>query len=65
MSYLFHAEFSSLQRLTKAHLPMEEAMLVYERGGLLEARTHWYAFRQVGMQANGNVVSDTGTAQLC
>lgn len=56
--YLFQAELTSLQGLTEAYLPKEEATLVYQRGGLLEALTHWNAFGQVGMQADGDVVPD-------
>lgn len=41
--YLFHAELTSLQGLTEAHLPMEKAALVYQRRLLLEALTHWNA----------------------
>lgn len=41
--YLFHADLTSLQGLTEAHLPMEEAILVYQSGGLLEALTYWDA----------------------
>ena len=54
--YLFHAELTSLQRLAEAHLPMEESLLVYQRGGLLQARTHWNALGQVGVEAHGDVV---------
>lgn len=42
--YLFHAELTSLQGLTKAHFPVEEAALVYQCGDLLEALTCWGAF---------------------
>lgn len=38
--YLFHAKLTTLQGLTEAHLPMEDAALVNQRGGLLKALTH-------------------------
>lgn len=56
--YLFHAELTSLQGLTEAHLPMEEAALVDQCGGLSEALTHRDALRQVGMETDWDVVSN-------
>lgn len=56
--YLFHAELPLLQGLTETHLPQEEAPLVYQCWGL-EAWTHWKTLGQVGMETDGDVVSET------
>lgn len=61
--YLFHAELTSLQALTEAHFPMEKASVVSEAGGLLQDVTHWSALREVGMETNGNFMSETKTGQ--
>lgn len=56
--YLFHAELAPLQGLTESHLPMEEPTLVSQRWRLPEALTHWSALWQVGMEADGDAVSN-------
>lgn len=58
MCDLFHAELSSLQLLSEAHLPMEEPSLVDECRVGLQTLTRRYAFWQVGMETDGDVVSN-------